>query len=302
MRILIAEDDLTSRTMLMAIVKKWGYEPVAVIDGSAALAALQEEGAPQLAILDWNMPGMNGLDVCRKLRESNPADPPYIIFLTSRSEKDSIIEGLEAGANDYVIKPHDNGELLARIRVGQRMLEMQNAMNVAKNALTHQAMYDSLTGILNRRAILETLQKEMCRAMRQGSALSIGMCDIDHFKLVNDNHGHQTGDDVLCGFVHTIQNSLRNCDFIGRYGGEEFLIVAPGSLGGEDVLYERLRARVAEQGINTRSGEISVTVSIGVVRVTAASTVDDLLAAADAALYHAKNSGRNRVVYAAERQ
>jgi two-component system cell cycle response regulator len=299
MRILIAEDDLTSRTMLTAIVKKWGYEAVAVPDGEAAWETLRKEDAPQLAILDWNMPGMNGLDVCRRLRKLDRAEPPYIIFLTSRNEKDSIVEGLEAGANDYVIKPYNNAELWARVRVGQRMLEMQTATNNAKQALAHEAMHDSLTGVLNRCAILESLEKEISRTMRQGALLSIGMIDIDHFKQVNDRYGHQTGDEVLCGFVRIIQESLRDYDLIGRYGGEEFLVVAPGSSGVEEEgLYERLCDHVAGQGVATRSGPVSVTVSIGVAVATGTGSVDDLLAAADSALYRAKNEGRNRVAYA----
>jgi len=285
--------------MLTGIVKKWGYEAVAVPDGEAAWETLRKEDAPQLAILDWNMPGMNGLDVCRRLRELDRAEPPYIIFLTSRNEKDSIVEGLEAGANDYVIKPYNNAELWARVRVGQRMIEMQTATNNAKKALAHEAMHDPLTGVLNRRAILESLEIEISRAMRQDALLSIGMFDIDHFKQVNDRYGHQTGDEVLCGFVRAIQGSLRDYDLIGRYGGEEFLVVAPGSSGGEEEgLYERLRDRVAERGIATRSGPVSVTVSIGVAVATGTGSVDELLAAADSALYRAKNEGRNRVAYA----
>ena len=299
MRILIAEDDPTSRIMLAGIVKKWGYEPVAAVDGEAAWEELRKEDAPRLAIIDWYMPGLNGLDLCRRLREIDTADPLYIIFLTSRNEKDSIVEGLEAGANDYVIKPYDNMELWARVRVGQRMLEMQSATNNAKKALAHEAMHDPLTGILNRRAILESLQKEIARVKRHGSLLTIGMFDIDHFKRINDRYGHQTGDEVLCGFVRTIQESLRNYDLIGRYGGEEFLVVAPGSSGKEEEgLYERLRAKVAEQGIATRSGVVSVTVSIGVAGGTGSSSLDDLLAAADSAMYRAKKAGRNRVAYA----
>jgi diguanylate cyclase (GGDEF)-like protein len=299
MRILIAEDDFTSRTMLAAIVKKWGYEPVAVPDGEAAWETLRKEDAPPLAILDWNMPGLNGLDVCRRLREISTADPAYVIFLTSRGEKGNIVEGLEAGANDYVIKPYDTEELWARVRVGQRMIEMQTAMNEAKNALAYEAMHDPLTGSLSRRAIFESLQKEIFRAMRQGSLLSIGLCDIDHFKQVNDRYGHQAGDDVLCGFVRTIQESLRNYDLIGRYGGEEFLVLAPGSSGEEgEGLYERLRACIAEQEMETRAGVVSITVSIGVVSAMGTASADDLLAAADSALYFAKKAGRNRVVYA----
>lgn len=299
MRILIAEDDLTSRTILAAIVKKWGYEPVTVPDGEAAWEAMQKNDAPRLALLDWDMPGLNGLEVCRKLRQVDTADQPYIVFLTSRSERDCIVEGLEAGANDYVIKPHDNAELLARIRVGQRMLDMQTSMNDAKKALLHEAAHDPLTLILNRRAILDLLQKEISRAIRHGSPLSIGMIDLDHFKRVNDTYGHQTGDDVLCGLVRTIQGSLRDYDRVGRYGGEEFLVLAPCSSGGEEEeLYERLRASIAGQGIATRSGVVNVTVSIGVAGTMGTTSMDELLAVADSALYRAKKSGRNCVVHA----
>lgn len=301
MRVIIAEDESTSRTLLAAVVKKWGFEPVAVADGVSALRELSGEDAPPLAILDWNMPGASGLEICKKVREMAEENPPYIIILSSRSEKACIVEGLEAGANDYVIKPFDAAELWSRVRVGKRMIEMQSAMNDAKRALAHEATHDPLTGILNRRAILESLQKEISRARRQNTTLSIGLCDIDHFKQVNDRYGHQSGDDVLCGFVRAVQDSLRNYDLMGRYGGEEFLVIAPGAVdAGKNGLFERLRARIAGQVIETRSGAISVTVSIGVVESDGAESMDDLLAAADSALYFAKANGRNRVAYNSE--
>lgn len=297
MRILIAEDDFTSRTMLAAILKKWGYEPVVAVEGKSALKALSGDDAPKLALLDWSMPGMDGLEVCRRLRKLPTSEPPYIIFLTSRGDKNCIVEALEAGANDYVIKPYDNAELRARIRVGQRMAEMQSAMNEAKEAVLHEAMHDPLTGILNRRAILDVLRKEIFRSDRSGIPFSIGLCDIDRFKRVNDRYGHQTGDDVLCGFVRAVEGELRAYDRIGRYGGEEFLVVAPDSSGeGAERLFERVREAVALKGIETRSGLVPVTVSIGVVSGRGDSDVDALLAAADDALYRAKNTGRNRVV------
>jgi diguanylate cyclase (GGDEF)-like protein len=299
MKILIAEDDSTSRSILTAVLKKWGLDPVAAVDGAAAWGILQQPDAPGLVILDWNMPGFDGLEVCRRLRKLDSRNPPYVILLTTRDEKGDIVRGLEAGANDYVSKPYDPEELQARIRVGQRMLELQSHLTEARDALLHQATFDPLTDILNRRAILERLAQEISRAKRAPGTFSIGMCDIDHFKAINDAHGHQAGDEALVSFTRTIQGRLRDYDSFGRYGGEEFLIIAPGSMGhsGES-LYERLRAGVAEAEIATNAGTLSLTVSIGVAPGTGLSSVDALIATADVALYQAKADGRNRVAYA----
>jgi two-component system cell cycle response regulator len=298
MKILLAEDDVTSRTMLTAILKKWGYDTVACADGNAAWAELQKPGAPRLVLLDWNMPGLEGLDVCGRLRKKETNDPSYVILLTGRGEKGDIVRGLEAGANDYIAKPYNNAELQARIGVGRRMLDLQSSLLETQNALAFQATHDALTGIFNRRAILDRLNQELSRALRQGNSLSVGMCDIDHFKKINDRFGHQAGDDVLIAFARCLQAGLREYDCVGRYGGEEFLIIATGLAGQSDEgLYERLREQVAAAAIKTKAaGDVSVTVSIGTAAGTGQSTVDHLIAAADAALYQAKAAGRNRVV------
>jgi two-component system cell cycle response regulator len=297
MNILLAEDDFTSRSMLAAILKKWGYDPVVCEDGNAAWDALQKPDAPRLILLYWNMPGLEGLEVCRRLRKNETTNPGYVILLTGRSEKSDIVEGLEAGANDYIAKPYDNAELLARIRVGQRMLELQASLLETQAALAHQATHDALTGILNRRAILEQLARELARALRQGVSLSVGMCDIDHFKEINDRFGHQAGDEVLVACTRSLQANLREYDYVGRYGGEEFLIIATGaSAQNDDGLYERLCQQVAATEVKTKAGNVSFTISIGTSLGTGKSTVDTLLAAADAALYQAKAAGRNRVV------
>ena len=212
------------------------------------------------------------------------------------------MEGLDAGANDYIAKPYDNEELLARIRVGQRMVELQTNLHETKQALAYEALHDPLTGVFNRRAILDSLKQEIARSKRQGIPLSVALCDIDHFKIVNDTYGHQVGDDALCGFVQRIKDNLREYDQVGRYGGEEFLMITPGSEGDEqEGLFERLRSSVANQEFTTRSGDIAITVSIGVAKGNGMSSVDEMLASADAALYRAKNEGRNRVVYAEQR-
>lgn len=297
MRILIAEDDITSRHILSAILRKWGFDPVVTEDGNAAWAALQRADAPRLVLLDRNMPGLDGVEVCRRLRKVESSNPPYVILLTAQGAKDDIVQGLDAGANDYVTKPYDNDELQARIRVGQRMLDLQTRLLEARDALAHQAMHDPLTGLFNRRAILDKLVQEISRAKRDEGTLSIGMIDIDHFKTINDTYGHQVGDEVLTVFAGRVQAHLRDYDCIGRHGGEEFLVIAPVAATPVDgSLYERLRATVADTPIETRAGPIPVTVSIGVARGTGQSTVDALLAAADVALYQAKAAGRNRVV------
>jgi len=301
MRILIAEDDLVSRNILQAVLVKFGHEVIAVSDGQQALDALRQPDAPRLAILDWMMPGLDGTDVCREIRKVGGADPPYLIILTTRDDEDSIVEGLDAGANDYLAKPCRNEELRARVSVGKRMLDLQADLNGAKNALAHEAMHDPLTGALNRRAILDALAREVSSARRHKSVLSIGMCDIDHFKEVNDQFGHLVGDDVLKTCVRILQENLRDYDLVGRYGGEEFLVIAPHSDPSKGMLlYERLRETVANTRIQTRDGEISITLSIGTAQFTGEEELDHLLAAADAALYEAKRKGRNRVSHASE--
>ncbi len=303
MRILIADDDVTSRSILTAVLKKVGFAPVAVEDGSAAWEVLRGADAPRLILLDWNMPGMDGVEICRRLREEKVPDPPYIILLTARGHKSDLVAGLEAGANDYVAKPYDNEELLARIRVGQRMVEMQANLMEARDALAHQATHDFLTGVLNRRAIRDRLRREISRAGRDGGSLSAGIFDIDHFKSINDALGHQAGDEVLVKFTRRIQSGLRDYDSVGRYGGEEFLVISPGAAGaGAECLYERLRARIAGAEIPTNAGSVTLTVSIGVASGTGRSTVDAIIAAADAALYRAKAGGRDRVAYAASEE
>lgn len=298
MRVLVADDDLTSRTVLAAMLAKEGHQVEAVVNGAEAWKILQQPDAPELIILDWVMPEMNGPDVARRVRSLKTEKPPYILMLTARDQKADIVAGLEAGANDYVTKPFDGGELCARLGVGRRMIEMQTALLSSQQALAHQASHDSLTGLLNRRSILDKLQSEFARASRKGEEWGVGVCDLDHFKGVNDSHGHQTGDDVLRGFAAILIDNLRAYDSAGRIGGEEFLVIAPALAKTDSVsLFRRLCVKVATSKITTRSGLLSITVSIGVASAMPGTTADDMLAAADAALYRAKAKGRNRVAY-----
>lgn len=298
MRILIAEDDLTSRLVLAGMLQHHGHEVVEAGDGAAAWEALQQPDAPRLVILDWMMPELDGLEVVRRVRALPTDRPPHIIMLTARSEKADIIAGLEAGANDYLGKPFDPGELRARIEVGRRMVELEDALLESRDLLAHQATHDPLTGLLNRRAILDRLQKELARALRHGDFLALGMCDVDHFKQVNDRYGHQTGDEVLCGIARILTEGVREYDSVGRLGGEEFLVIIHMKEEADFVsVFEKLRARIAETQLSTRSGPIPVTVSIGAACASFQSTVDELLETADAAMYRAKHEGRNRVAH-----
>jgi two-component system, cell cycle response regulator len=299
MRILIAEDDKTTRLILEGVVKKWGYEPLAVENGIAARDAMTHPEGPKLAIMDWSMPGMDGIEVCRLLRDKETSNPAYIILLTGKTDTEDIVRGLDAGASDYICKPYKNEELLARLRVGQRMLQLQSALNEAQVILAHQAMRDPLTNIYNRRAITDILKHELARTRRAKKSVSIAICDIDHFKQINDSHGHRTDDNVLIEFTRTVLDILRESDYLGRWGGEEFLVIAPGvndrDHGG---LFDRIRQGVEAMEIPGEDCRIRITVSIGIAIGTGHEQADEFIQAADSAMYQAKNSGRNRVVFA----
>ena len=308
MRVLIAEDDLTTRTILNGLVRKWGYETEVVMDGDAAWKVLQTPDAPVLVILDWMMPGMDGVDVIRRVREKYLDPPPYMILLTSRDEKGDVLTGLESGANDFIKKPFNNEELFARLRVGRRSVELQQRLFETQAKLSHQASHDSLTGVLNRRAILEQLGKEYARASRgfkngNSIGLSIGFFDLDDFKRINDQYGHSAGDEVLKAVVEVISKQMRVYDSIGRLGGDEFLVIAPETQAENgELLFERLAKAVAACRIQTSAGEVSVTVSVGVAAVCAGDDLEKFLNSADSALYTAKRSGRNRVEVAGQGQ
>lgn len=284
------------------MLRKSGHEVVETSNGAQAWDALRQKQPPSLAILDWMMPEMDGVDVIRNVRSLNTDLPTYIIMLSGRGEKADIITGLAAGADDYIAKPFDPGELAARIDVGRRLIEMQTRLNEARLALAHEATHDALTGTLNRRAILDALSHEIAREKRHPVGLTVGICDIDHFKGVNDAHGHLIGDEVLYGFVRLLQGKLREYDLLGRFGGEEFVVITPG-LGLEDsaALYRRFLEVVAENPIPTQAGDVRITISIGVATWKPEQKMDALLTEADTALYRAKNEGRNRVCLSAER-
>jgi two-component system, cell cycle response regulator len=298
MKILVAEDDPVARCRLEESLREWGYEVLAVANGVTASRMLQASDSPQLALLDWMLPERDGPQLCRDVRSRTPDGYIYIILLTSKAHTEEIAAAFEAGADDYLIKPFEMRELQARLLAGQRIVKLQDDLIGAREAMRHQATHDSLTGAWNRYAILESLDRELQRAQREGGPVSVLLADLDHFKHINDTLGHPAGDAVLKEVVERMMTGLRPYDLIGRYGGEEFLIVLPG-VDANDAwnLAERLRLRMAAEPVHYAKQPINLTMSLGVARCGNGEpgSAIDLLSAADQALYQAKESGRNRV-------
>jgi diguanylate cyclase (GGDEF)-like protein len=284
--------------MLRNMLSKWGYEVVQASDGEAAWRILATGDGPRLAIVDWMMPGIDGPEVCRRVRALGGESYTYILLLTARTERRDLLEGMEAGADDYLTKPFNAHELRVRLRAGRRILELQAKLVEAREALRLQATRDGLTGIWNRTAILEILRKELARGLREHSPVAVLMADLDHFKQVNDTHGHMAGDEVLREAARRIQSGLRSYDAVGRYGGEEFLMVLPGC--GSDAAAaqaERLRQTLCGKPFSCCGTDFHLTCSLGA-SWSAAPTpeeADALVRCADEALYAAKRKGRNRV-------
>lgn len=298
MDILIAEDDPVSRKLLQTTLNKWGYDVVSCADGVEAWDIIKGGRAPKLLILDWMMPGIDGAELCRRIRSLESREYRYIILLTARVQKEDVVAGLEAGADDYITKPFDKQELQVRLRAGRRIVDLQEQLLSAQEILREQAIHDPLTGLLNRRAIVDHLESEISRAQRENIPFSLVMLDLDHFKSVNDTFGHMAGDAVLRQTAIRMTQVLRDYDSVGRYGGEEFLLIMPNcDTETATKLAERIRERIASNRMDTSEGMINVNASLGVVSIPAGRVIaaDQVIAAADAALYRAKAAGRNRV-------
>ena len=265
-------------------------------DGLEAARVLEQPDPPRLVLMDWMMPGMDGVDVCRRVRQSVQEPYIYVVLLTARDLKDDIVSGMEAGADDYLTKPFNQAELRARLRAAQRILDLQRELIEARERLRVEATHDALTGLLNRRAIIEIMAREVSRANRERAGLSVLMVDIDHFKQVNDVHGHPVGDAALREVASRLQASIRLHDFVGRFGGEEFIVLAINSEPvGALALAERLRRSVAEAPLTFDGGSLPATISVGVATFAAGEAESHaLIRCADAALYRAKALGRNR--------
>ena len=302
-RVLIADDSAVSRRLLEAMLRNWGYQVTTVSNGSQAWDALQRPDAPRLAILDWMMPGLSGPEVCSLVRnrQKQPnALYTYIILVTSRNEKDDLIAGMEAGADDYLVKPFDNNELKVRLGPGRRIVELHTQLLAAQEALREQATRDALTRLWNRHSIWEILKREIARSGRGSSPLGLVLGDLDHFKHVNDTLGHVAGDTVLREVAARLNSSIRSYDAVGRYGGEEFLIILPGCDEDSSLqIADRVRSSVGKLPIQLGGHSVQVTASFGAtsLRKGLIVTPEDLLRAADKALYQAKAAGRDRTMF-----
>lgn len=298
MKILVADDSIVSRHLLDATLRRWGYEVVIACDGNEAWQLLQQNDAPNLAILDWMMPGMTGLEVCRLVRQQAHEPYTYILLLTSKSLKEDLIEGMEAGADDYITKPFDQHELKVRLRAGTRLVELQAELLSAREALREQATKDWLTKLWNRSSILDILVRELARSEREARPVGVVLMDLDHFKAVNDTFGHFAGDAVLKEAAARMLSATRQYDSVGRYGGEEFLIILPGCDEQSTAsLADRVRLQIAKDKVISGETALSLTASFGATTAPPGlkATAEGLIRKADEAMYLAKKLGRNRV-------
>jgi two-component system cell cycle response regulator len=296
-KILIADDDPVSCQLLDGLLHKWGYEVIVAHNGTEAWEMLQADQAPRITLLDWMMPGLDGVEICRRVRARSSQPYVYIMLLTANDKVGNLVQGLESGADDYLTKPFHPQELRARLRVGLRMLDLESGLVEAREKLRFKASHDSLTSIWNRGAIIEQLERELSRARRDGSSVGILLADIDHFKKINDTRGHLVGDEVLRAVTGRLKSEVRTYDAVGRYGGEEFLILLPGCDNPKlTAKAEQLVKIVERSSIETSTGAVPVTISIGGIASGDCphAEVKSLLRGADTALYRAKMSGRNR--------
>ena len=298
MKILIADDDLMSRRLLQKILERAGFEVNAVENGRMAADELCKLDGPRLALLGWVMPELDGLGVCQEVRKRKEQSYVYMILLTSKEKKEDVVAGLESGADDYLTKPFDPEELKARLRTGTRILGLEDRLVEAREEMRFRATHDALTSLWNRGVIVELVKRELTRSRREGKSTAILLGDLDHFKRVNDNFGHLAGDEVLRETARRLVASVRSYDFVGRYGGEEFLV----ALANCDPAHGSNRAEaickaIAERPVETSSGPIGVTMSFGLLlsQEWGQRPVEELLHEADTALYAAKAAGRNCV-------
>ncbi len=300
MRILIADDSLVSRHLLEATLRNWGYEVVVACDGTEAWKILQSKEAPHIAILDWMMPGQTGPEVCRMVRQKAIEPYTYILLLTSRSLKEDVVAGMDSGADDYLTKPFDQHELKVRLRAGTRIVDLQAELLATREALREQATRDYLTTLWNRSSILATLERELTRSARERSPCGVVVLDLDHFKQINDTRGHFAGDLALREAARRMQNSIRAYDAVGRYGGEEFLVVLPGcDEASTRNQAERMRAAIYSELVEMPESPLQLSASFGCSTFSGSGpvNVEMLIRTADEALYKAKNSGRNCTVF-----
>ena len=298
MKILIADDEALSRRLLEKTLERAGYEVIAVENGRAAVRQLCQPDGPRLALLDWVMPELDGPGVCREVRRQQDDSYVYMVLLTSKEAKEDIVAGLESGADDYLTKPFNVDELKARLRTGERILHLEGRLVEAREMMRFKATHDALTSIWNRGVIMDLLGRELMRSQRESGCTIVLLGDVDHFKAVNDTHGHLVGDEVLQEIARRLLFSIRSYDFVGRYGGEEFLLVLNNCKPQfAEARAEDIRKIVSSRPIQTLAGPLNITMSFGLLLSDGwgVRPVEELMHEVDAALYAAKAGGRNCV-------
>jgi two-component system cell cycle response regulator len=291
MKVLLADGNADDRHYCETYLKVWGFEVVTVSDGHVAYDLLLAGDGPMLAIIDWTLPGMDAMALCRAIRKTVKTRYVYFIVVTAHKEREFAVAAMNAGADDFIVKPFDADELRVRVRAGRRICELEQGLRL-------KGTHDTLTGIYNRGAIMDILQKELGRHEREQRAMAVIFADLDHFKQVNNDFGHLAADAALREVTHRVGSSVRPYDWVGRYGGEQLLIVLPTCEAATAIeVAERIREAIAERTITTDAGQVAVTISMGVVCLKDKDypTLGELIQSADKALYLAKQAGRNRV-------
>jgi two-component system, cell cycle response regulator len=298
-RVLVVDDSPIYQHLIAAHLREWGFEIVSATDGAKAWEILRRPGSPVLALLDWVMPGMDGVELCRKLRnQEGREDYVYTILLTAKSSRSDLLKAMEAGVDDFLAKPFDELELKARLLVGKRIVALQRELIAAREVMRTAATYDGLTGLLNRREIVDFLNRELKRAFREKHPVTVLLGDLDYFKRVNDQYGHLVGDEVLKDVGRRLLAGIRAYDRVGRYGGEEFLLVLPNcELISAFTRADEIRTLISSKPIKAGTVFVNVTLSMGVAVADGLSAPESekLLHQADLGLYKAKQNGRNRV-------
>jgi two-component system cell cycle response regulator len=300
LKILVADDSPVYRKLVEQALSQESYMVLCAKNGRQA-TDLFAEHQPGVVITDWTMPDITGIELCRRIRREFAQFYAYVILLTSNSDKEQIIEGLAAGADDYVTKPFHPGELQARVRVGRRMFEMHRQVQDKNRQLEEMALTDPLTGLPNRRAIDVWAIRELSAAARYDFSIWVAMTDLDHFKSINDTYGHDAGDAVLKGFADVLKSNTRQSDICCRLGGEEFLVIMTHvEENSVAIPIERIRKQFETQKFTINDHTFSATASFGIAgfRGTASPAFKDLVTLADEALYSAKHKGRNRIEFA----
>lgn len=298
-RVLLVDDEPVQRMLVGHMLARAGFDVVTAEDGEQALKLLAG-GDISLLITDWEMPRLDGLSLCRAVRSMDLDHYVYVIVVTSRDAVEHVVMGLQAGADDYLVKPVLEPELLARLNTGKRLIDIERSLRIANDENLRLSVTDALTGVYNRRYLMDQLHRELERAQRYQHPLSLMLCDVDHFKCINDSHGHQTGDEVLVRFARSLRQSLRETDWIARYGGEEFVVVLPETtIALASNIAERCRANLAAAPYQIAAATVPVTASFGVSGwepgMGVETMFDKLIAAADTGVYASKSNGRNRV-------